>query len=83
MLTENIYAIIALQPYQYTYFSPLLGGLKKAYGNFETDYWMLSVKEAASWLKQHEKIDRDNKSHTVATNCMYPARFIYRTHPQN
>ncbi|MDZ4710343.1 MAG: tetratricopeptide repeat protein [Saprospiraceae bacterium] len=78
LLAENLFSIISLHPYQYVYFNPLLGGVKKAYGNFETDYWMLSVKEAAEWLIQHEKIDRQNKSFTIATNCMYPAQVYLR-----
>jgi hypothetical protein len=80
LLSENIYAIFTLHPYQYAYFNPLFGGLKKAYGNFETDYWMLSIKEASKWLKQHEHIGSGGKSCVIATNCMYPAT-IYLNDP--
>ena len=73
MLTENLYAIFQLHPYQYAYFNPLFGGLKKAYGSFETDYWMLSIKEAAAWLKEHEKTHESKDSVLMVTNCIYPA----------
>ena len=64
-----------MHPYQYSYFNPLFGGIKKAYGNFETDYWMLSVKEASNWLINHERIDKiKNKKSNITTNCMYPAQ---------
>lgn len=83
LLTENLVSIISLHPFQYTYFNPLFGGTKKAYGNFETDYWMLSVKEASDWLIQHEKIDRQNKLFTVTTNCMYPAQVYLKDSAKN
>lgn len=83
LLSENLYSIISLHPYQYIYFNPLLGGVRKAYGNFETDYWMLSVKEAAEWLIRHEKIDRQNKSFVVTTNCMYPAQVYLKNSSKN
>lgn len=74
LFTENIYSIIHIHPYQYTYFNPLFGGLKKAYGKFETDYWMLSVKEAADWIKLHEESRPKDSTITIATNCFYPSR---------
>ncbi|MBK6478105.1 MAG: hypothetical protein IPF93_07390 [Saprospiraceae bacterium] len=74
LMSENLYSIITYHPYQYTYFNPLFGGIKKAYGNFETDYWMLSVKEASTWLKTHEKIDKLHKPITITTNGLYPAQ---------
>ncbi|MEO5582207.1 MAG: hypothetical protein ABIR66_05920, partial [Saprospiraceae bacterium] len=77
LLTENLVSMISLHPYQYTYFNPLFGGLNKSYGNFETDYWMLSIQEGSQWLKDHEHIG-ENKPAVIATNCYYPAD-IYLT----
>ncbi len=74
LLSENLYALVSLHPYQYAYFNPLFGGIKKAYGHFETDYWMLSIKEASSWLKKQERVELNKKRHTVITNGMYPAQ---------
>ncbi len=42
-----------LHPYEYTYFNELVGGFKGAYGNYETDYWVASMKEAVQWLRAH------------------------------
>jgi hypothetical protein len=39
-------------PYHYTYFSPLVGGLKSASHDWETDYWGLSGREVARRLEQ-------------------------------
>ncbi len=37
-------------PYEYIYFNELSGGLKKAIGNYDTDYWGASYKEMSEWL---------------------------------
>lgn len=47
--------MIALHPYQYTYFNRTYGGLKAAYHQQETEYWGLSFKEAMEWLNQNAK----------------------------
>lgn len=78
LLTENLISIISLHPFQYIYFNPLFGGVHKAFGNFETDYWMLSIKEGAQWLKEHERLGEPGHPAIVATNCFYPAD-IYLT----
>ncbi len=38
------------KPFQYLYFNQLAGGLKNAFGNYETDYYFHSIKPAAEWL---------------------------------
>jgi hypothetical protein len=43
----------ALSPYEYSYFSPLVGGLPGAVGRYETDYYATCRKPAAEWLSQH------------------------------
>jgi tetratricopeptide (TPR) repeat protein len=52
-------------PADYVYFNALAGGNKKAWGNYEYDYYFHGIKEAAAYLvdlKGDEKI-------TVAMNC--------------
>ncbi len=46
--------LIRLHPYEYVYFNELAGGFKGAYGKYETDYWVASMKEAVEWLKKNE-----------------------------
>ncbi len=46
--------LVRLHPYEYTYFNVLVGGFRGAYGNYETDYWAASMKEAVQWLKANE-----------------------------
>lgn len=48
--------IIKNHPNEYVYFNELVGGLKGAYGTYETDYYSNSCREAAEWIaKQHPK----------------------------
>jgi tetratricopeptide (TPR) repeat protein len=48
--------IVQNHPNEYVYFNELTGGLKGAYGNYETDYYSNSCREAAEWIaKQHPK----------------------------
>jgi hypothetical protein len=49
--------LISLHPYEYSYFNELAGGFKGAYGKYETDYWVASMKEAVEWLKSNELKD--------------------------
>ncbi|HEX6819874.1 MAG TPA: hypothetical protein VF120_15970 [Ktedonobacterales bacterium] len=43
----------ALSPFEYTYFSPIVGGLRGAAGAYDTDYWATCSKGAAEWLAAH------------------------------
>jgi hypothetical protein len=45
---------VRLHPYEYVYFNELAGGFPGAYGRYETDYWVASMKEAVLWLRAHE-----------------------------
>ncbi|MDR1346487.1 MAG: tetratricopeptide repeat protein [Bacteroidales bacterium] len=48
--------IIRNHPYEYIYFNELAGGMKKAYGNYEMDYYYHSTREATKWvIKNAEK----------------------------
>lgn len=49
--------MIRLHPYEYVHYNELAGGLKGAYGRYETDYWVASMGEAVEWLKANETKD--------------------------
>lgn len=61
---------IAYHPMESLYFNEISGGLKKMYGNYEIDYYMVGIKPATEWLLQQEGVK--NKPIVVATNCTYP-----------
>jgi hypothetical protein len=52
LMTAN--QAVRLHPYEYVYFNELTGGFPGAYGRYETDYWVASMKEAALWLRDNE-----------------------------
>lgn len=56
---------IKLHPYQYVYHNELVGYVQGASGQFETDYWLASYKEAAEWLQQYVTLSDPNKKVTV------------------
>lgn len=42
--------IIRNHPYEYVYFNRLCGGTKKAFANYEMDYYYHSMREATEWV---------------------------------
>ncbi len=62
-------------PNEYLYFNEYFGGIKNAYGNFETDFWMNSSKEAFNWLVEHEKLNDRTDSFSIRTNCVDPVSY--------
>jgi hypothetical protein len=47
--------MIILHPYEYIYFSPLVGGIQRARGQYDLDYWGECIKPASTWLINHYK----------------------------
>jgi hypothetical protein len=45
--------MIELHPYEYLYYNLMVGGLKEAYGRYETDYFGLSYKDAVLWFNKN------------------------------
>jgi glycosyltransferase involved in cell wall biosynthesis/tetratricopeptide (TPR) repeat protein len=60
---------IANHPNEYLYFNEYFGGIKNAYGNFETDYYMNSAKQAFNWLAKNE-LDKLKDTVSIRTNCV-------------
>lgn len=65
--------MFASHPNEYIYFNELAGGIKGAYGKYETDYYFNSMKEAFQWLVDHKLKDArpsaGNDSVIVASNA--------------
>lgn len=45
--------IVANHPYEYVYFNELSGGPKKAFGQYEMDYYYHSMRECTEWVMEH------------------------------
>lgn len=52
LLFPGIRGIVTLHPYQYIYYNGFIGGVRGAYGTFETDYWGSSYPECARYINQ-------------------------------
>jgi tetratricopeptide (TPR) repeat protein len=63
-------------PYFYLYYNQLVGGLKGAYGNYETDYYYHSIREGSEWLISYLKEKHPGDSLKIGTN--FPADWFFR-----
>jgi tetratricopeptide (TPR) repeat protein len=67
--------IFSNSAFPYTYFNELTGGTKGAYGNYETDYWGLSAKQAVEYLEAKGIVSKNMKDTiVVCTNFIYPVQ---------
>lgn len=54
-----------LHPYEYMYFSPLIGGVPGANGRYDMDYWGVCNKPSAEWLAHNYQQYTRSASPTV------------------
>jgi tetratricopeptide (TPR) repeat protein len=65
--------MFANHPNEYVYFNEIAGGIKGAYGYYETDYYMNTMKQAYKWLLENELKKYPAKdTMVVTTNCGEP-----------
>jgi hypothetical protein len=60
------YDMIRTHPYEYVFFNRTSGGLRAAYGRFETEYWGTSYKEGMDWLSRNYKQDAPSSTIRIA-----------------
>jgi tetratricopeptide (TPR) repeat protein len=59
----------------YVYFNPIAGGTSGAYGQFETDYWGVSIRDGLAWMEEQKILSDTMKTPIViATNMAYSAQ---------
>lgn len=75
LLLADAGAFIAANPkIPYLYFNPVAGGVKGAYGQYETDYWGISIRQGIEWLEKEGILKPDMEEPVViATNMHYAA----------
>lgn len=66
----------ANHPYYYLYYNQFSGGLKGAYGNYETDYYYHSMRKGAEWLQNYLK-SKPNSA-TVVVGGNFPSQWYFR-----
>lgn len=70
MVAESSIFIVRNHQYPYVYFNTLSGGISGAFGNYETDYWGVSMKQAVEKLEQ-EGILKEGMTDTVSIASSY------------
>lgn len=68
--------MLELHPYEYAYFSPLVGGIAGAEGNYEIDYWNTCQRAASIWLGGHYREFVTSSHPTIQAQ---PIEFQYMT----
>lgn len=58
--------MIKNHPNDYVYFNELVGGLRGAYGDYETDYYYNSLKKGVDWFKKN--VDYKGRPVRIVTN---------------
>jgi tetratricopeptide (TPR) repeat protein len=70
--------MIRNHPYEYMYFNQITGGLKGAYGNYETDYYYVSQTEASEWLISYLN---EKGIDSALVGATYPVKWQFRKYP--
>ncbi|MBK8658548.1 MAG: tetratricopeptide repeat protein [Bacteroidetes bacterium] len=79
LLALPVRFMLVNHPNEYVYFNEIVGGIKGAFGNYETDYYMNSVKQCVDWLKANENLKRsDGRKSTVYSNAIAPVGQYFR-----
>ncbi len=67
-------------PHEYIYYNELSGGVDKAYGFYEMDYYYHSMREASFWLNDYIKKDnpKPTKKTVVVSNNMGITQYYFR-----
>lgn len=73
--------MVVSHPHEYVYFNEAFGGIKNAYGKYETDYYMNSIRPMADWLIEHEPKVKAGHELIIATNAAEPLRYYFSKYP--
>ncbi len=71
---------VANHPNQYVYFNELIGGIRGAFGKYDTDYYMNSLRKTAEWFRESApfaEATREKKL-LLATNALDPVNWYFR-----
>ncbi len=66
--------------FYYLYYNQIVGGLRGAYSNYETDYYYVSQTAASKWLLDYLK--KENISGKLKIRATYAIDWQFREHPE-
>lgn len=78
LLIGPIRFIVANHPYEYVYFNELAGGTKKAFGNYELDYYYHSTRKASEWIIANAQPKPDGSKIRVGTWHSASVNYFFR-----
>ncbi len=72
--------MIENHPNEYVYFNEINGGIKGAYGKYDTDYYMNGIRKTSEWFKNSEMFKNASKDKKIllATNAVDPVNWYFR-----
>ena len=74
--------ILANHPVSYSYFNEYYGGMKNAYGEFEMDYYLASLRPSTEWFLKNVSRKHPEKKYEVLTYGMDHVKYYCR-HDKN
>jgi tetratricopeptide (TPR) repeat protein len=81
LIALPLWFMIKNHPYQYTYYNELTGGMKGAFGKYETDYFGGSTREIADWMKKNiPNIEKDSVK--IASDYFVPLKDYFTAYPK-
>jgi hypothetical protein len=81
LISINPLKFIIMNPeYSYIYYNQIVGGLKGAYGNYETDYYFVSLKEGSEWLIKY--LEEKKITGPVKVRANFSVKWFFRKHPE-
>ncbi|MBR3557615.1 MAG: tetratricopeptide repeat protein [Bacteroidales bacterium] len=66
-------------PYEYVYFNELAGGVKKAFGHYELDYYYHSMREATEWVMDNAEPKADGSKTLIGSWHLESTRYFMRS----
>ncbi len=66
-------------PYEYVYFNELEGGVKKAFGHYELDYYYHSMREATEWVIDNAEPRSDGEKTLIGSWHLESTRYFLRS----
>lgn len=70
--------VIKSHPMEYVYFNEFVGGVEGAYGNYEMDYYLASLKPSTEWFLENVARKNPGKKYTVLTYGMDQVKYYCR-----
>lgn len=65
-------------PYEYVYFNEIGGGVKKAFGHYELDYYYHSMREATEWVLDNAQPKPDGSKTLIGSWHVESTRYFMR-----